>query len=400
MAVHSGQLAQAHSQLAGARSGLAAAQAEQRRLADQLADLTRQRADAAREVQDARHEVAVATAGLKTARHRLALRRSERAAAQVEVTRARARLRVLAVAAYVDGREPPLVSLVSDSRQLNTQGKKQVLFDAVGGHRIAQIHARINELRQAQHRVHLAIDRVNEAEDALGRAIDRLTAGIRHRDAVDGEIADTQNQSRDAAATTVRRLTELQVAQRVVADARVLAAVDGVDFPLVALDAYWRAAHTAPCRLEWWGLAGIARVESGHGTAQGSSLDATGQTTKAIIGIALNGQGAAGLVRDSDGGRLDHDPVFDRAVGPMQFIPSTWARWAADGNGDGRSDPQNIYDVALAAARYLCFGRGDLTNDAGLRSGYFSYNQSAAYVESVLRYARHYQSSVVIPAVR
>jgi membrane-bound lytic murein transglycosylase B len=103
------------------------------------------------------------------------------------------------------------------------------------------------------------------------------------------------------------------------------------------------------------------------------------------------------LIADTDGGSIDGDTTYDRAVGPMQFIPSTWDRWGRDGNDDGVVDPQNIYDAAAAAAAYLCNGRR-LTDDAGLRAGYFSYNQSAVYVERVLGFAHTYAALAIPPA--
>jgi hypothetical protein len=80
----------------------------------------------------------------------------------------------------------------------------------------------------------------------------------------------------------------------------------------------------------------------------------------------------------------------------MQFIPSTWVRWARDGNGDGRADPNNIYDAALAAASYLCHA-GPMTDDAGLLRAFLSYNHSDAYAHEVLGFAKGY-SAIVIPA--
>ncbi len=41
------------------------------------------------------------------------------------------------------------------------------------------------------------------------------------------------------------------------------------------------------------------------------------------------------------------------AVGWMQFLPSTWKRWAVDANGDGIADPYNPVDAIFTAARYL-----------------------------------------------
>ena len=75
----------------------------------------------------------------------------------------------------------------------------------------------------------------------------------------------------------------------------------------------------------------IVRVETRHGTYGGTELSPAGITGERILGIALTGGGGTAHIPDSDGGRLDGDTVYDRAVGPMQFIPSTWARWAEDG---------------------------------------------------------------------
>ncbi|MGK5531415.1 hypothetical protein ACSNOC_12575, partial [Streptomyces sp. URMC 129] len=120
--------------------------------------------------------------------------------------------------------------------------------------------------------------------------------------------------------------------------------------PATVLDAYRRAEATVDettpgCELDWRVLAGIGKVESGH--ARGGAVDADGTTLSPILGPVLNGDGFASI-SDTDGGRWDSDTLFDRAVGPMQFIPSTWARWGADGNGDGVADPNNVYDATLA----------------------------------------------------
>jgi membrane-bound lytic murein transglycosylase B len=82
--------------------------------------------------------------------------------------------------------------------------------------------------------------------------------------------------------------------------------------------------------------------------------------------------------------------VWDRAVGPFQFIPGTWARWKADGNGDRIADPQNIDDAALAAGRYLCAGGRNLADGAGWWSAILSYNNSNTYVQNVFNGADSY----------
>jgi hypothetical protein len=142
-----------------------------------------------------------------------------------------------------------------------------------------------------------------------------------------------------------------------------------------------RLAEEQPrCGLAWYHLAGIGRVESGH--ARGGQADRAGNTVPLILGPVLDGRGFAAIA-DTDRGELDGDPRWDRAVGPMQFIPGTWRRYAADGNGDGIASPHNIFDAALAAGHYLCSGGLDLREPADLNAAVFRYNPSENYVRMV-----------------
>ncbi|MGH3978746.1 MAG: lytic transglycosylase domain-containing protein [Pseudonocardiaceae bacterium] len=171
------------------------------------------------------------------------------------------------------------------------------------------------------------------------------------------------------------------------------AATTGV--PERALWAYGNAhavlAEIQPgCRLTWITLAGVARIESNHGRFRGRTLSADGVPSSPIIGVPLNGAPSVRAIGDTDGGALDGDPVWDRAVGPFQFIPSTWARWRSDGNGDGVGDPQNIDDSALAAARYLCAGGRDIATGEGWLAAVLSYNRSVAYAHDVYTAAASY----------
>lgn len=166
--------------------------------------------------------------------------------------------------------------------------------------------------------------------------------------------------------------------------------------PKTMLDAYRTAAATLRseqpgCHLDWTLLAGIGHIESNH--ARGGYVDGAGNTREPILGPVLNGAGVA-AIPDTDNGRLDGNTQWDRAVGPMQFIPSTWQRYAADGNGDGVSDPHNAYDAALAAGRYLCAGATDLSDPLQLRAAVFGYNHSASYVREVLMWAEAYRTGV------
>ncbi|KGN36651.1 lytic transglycosylase domain-containing protein [Knoellia subterranea] len=173
--------------------------------------------------------------------------------------------------------------------------------------------------------------------------------------------------------------------------------------PAQALAAYQAAerllASADPgCRIDWALLAGIGKVESDHGRWGRNLLDAAGTAVPGIFGIPLNGSGVARIL-DTDGGRYDRDVVFDRAVGPMQFIPGTWKSVGADGNGDGRKDPQNLADAATAAGIYLCSGSGDLTQPGDLTRAVLRYNHSMDYVATVTSIAASYRAGhSVVPA--
>lgn len=166
--------------------------------------------------------------------------------------------------------------------------------------------------------------------------------------------------------------------------------------PEIALRAYrtaeQRTASTRPnCHLSWSLVAAIGRVESNH--ARGGQLDNAGTTVTPILGPQLSG-GSFAAIADTDNGALDGDTEWDRAVGPMQFIPSTWRRNGLDANADGTASPHNIFDAAAAAGRYLCARNRDLSDPAQLREAVFSYNPSQSYVDLVLAWQRAYAAGV------
>jgi hypothetical protein len=112
---------------------------------------------------------------------------------------------------------------------------------------------------------------------------------------------------------------------------------------------YIRAAQTCP-GLPWGVLAGIGQVETDHGRVKAVS--------------------SAG------------------AEGPMQFLPSTWAIYGVDGDGDGKANIFDQADAVYSAARYLCAsggGRPDTLYDA-----IYAYNHSDYYVRTVLSLASQY----------
>jgi len=175
-----------------------------------------------------------------------------------------------------------------------------------------------------------------------------------------------------------------------------VAAVTGI--PARALIAYGNAelelrATQPSCKISWATLAGIGRIESNHGQYGGAVLQADGYPSKPIIGVPLDGSPGVKAIPDTDGGRYDGDPNYDRAVGPMQFIPGTWEKWG------GGYNPQQIDAAVLAAARYLCAGGRDMAGAQGWWSGVLSYNNSVSYAQKVFGLADSYAKAAQVVRV-
>ena len=181
-------------------------------------------------------------------------------------------------------------------------------------------------------------------------------------------------------------------------------ALDSTGIPIRALEAYQRAASLIDpadpaCHIDWALLAAIGRVESDHARFGGNQLDSAGVAQPGIIGIPLDGTNSTARITDTDGGRLDRDTVYDRAVGPMQFIPSTWRVAGSDADGDGVKNPQDMADAAAATAIYLCSGPGDLNRPGDLRGAIMRYNASDSYARTVIAIADAYRHGVsALPA--
>ncbi|MEP6481609.1 MAG: transglycosylase SLT domain-containing protein [Rhodoglobus sp.] len=151
-----------------------------------------------------------------------------------------------------------------------------------------------------------------------------------------------------------------------------------------------RSAEVTPeCGLGWNTLAGIGLIESDHGRHGGSVIRSDFAVQPPIYGPILDG-GDTANIPDTDGGALDGNSEYDRAVGPMQIIPRTWASWPSDGNGDGVPDPQNIADAAVAAANYLCNASKGMDTASGWRAGIASYNAGSQYRADVMAAAQRY----------
>ncbi|WP_072687979.1 lytic transglycosylase domain-containing protein [Rhodococcus marinonascens] len=168
--------------------------------------------------------------------------------------------------------------------------------------------------------------------------------------------------------------------------------------PVVNVAAYQNAERVLAvgqpgCNMYWTLIAGIGRVESTH--AYDGETDHNGDMLVPVLGPLLDGSLAGNsVIPDTDGGALDGDPDYDRAVGPTQFLPETWTRYAADGNGDGVADPQNLFDSALTTGKYLCDGELDVRDPIQAAEAVYRYNNSSAYVANVLAWSAGYASGI------
>jgi len=362
-------------------------------------DLGRQASDAAQVVEADRAGLAAAQDRLAGERAQLDRLRSVEALRRVAFRTERDGLRRLAAAVVAASATDPY-DVFTATKDPTDSSRRQVVKLRSIDQQTARVEGRQKEWAGAQDERRQKTDALSAATSAVDAAGRKLDGSIRayerlvqQQKATDDEIV-RRHGAVDAAAV---RVTDAGNGRRA---ARLTAPVSRVDFPLVALDAYWRAARSAPCPIPWWLLAGVGHTETNHGADDGSDLDASGTASVRIRGIVLDGAfpGTA-AIRDTDGGILDDDPVWERAVGPMQFIPGTWKRWATDGNHDGVADPHNLYDAAGAAARYLCASRLPFTNELGLRGALFSYNASAPYADEVLSAGQRYRSTLGLPDV-
>ncbi|HZD64980.1 MAG TPA: hypothetical protein VE152_02650, partial [Acidimicrobiales bacterium] len=179
----------------------------------------------------------------------------------------------------------------------------------------------------------------------------------------------------------------------------------GLAMPTMVFDAYLTAAgemgRVDPgCHLSWADLAAIGKIESDNAQYHGTRLAADGTAFPAILGPALDGTGGNGAYLVPANVSWDGSGPFERAVGPMQFLPTTWqalARVLPPLPRGVPPNPNNVYAAALGAGRYLCLAAGPrgMTSLQGIKAAYFSYNHSVSYVGHALRNALAYGAPIV-----
>ena len=108
-------------------------------------------------------------------------------------------------------------------------------------------------------------------------------------------------------------------------------------------------------------------------------------------GLSWTVLAAIGEVESGDGANVG--PSSAGALGPMQFLPSTWKTWGIDGFGDtGTPNIMQPYDAVPSAAEYLC-AAGGAQGGQSLYNAIYAYNHASWYVDEVLAIAREYAQS-------
>ncbi len=266
---------------------------------------------------------------------------------------------------------------------------------------------RTHELRG--HTLEEMIERRAIAIAALADAEQALADATAHQLALEAEHIRLLREATTLARSRNELESEARALLPVAADAFALADVPRAHgLTPRAVEAYVNAELTMSeqkpnCRISWRTIAAIGAVEGAHGSYGGRTLQRDAVPDRPIIGLALNGTNTDNFgevvanIADTDRGRWDGDAVHDRAVGPMQFIPETWTRWAGDGDADGVHNPQDLDDAALAAAGYLC-NYGSHRSWETWKAAVFGYNHSPAYVASV-KSAHNQVRRVVLPDI-
>ena len=146
----------------------------------------------------------------------------------------------------------------------------------------------------------------------------------------------------------------------------------------------FRVVHQHASRGASSGSSAIPFIHAQSGPNSFAALRGIWQAAGARYGIPWQVLAAINKVETDFGRNLG--PSSAGAVGWMQFMPSTWARWGLDANGDGIADPNNPTDAIFSAARYLvgCGGQFDIARAV------LCYNHSQAYVSDVLRLAAQF----------
>lgn len=133
------------------------------------------------------------------------------------------------------------------------------------------------------------------------------------------------------------------------------------------------AVSSPECALPWHLLAAVGRLTSDHG--DGGRTDVLG--TLAAPKVAPDGR-----------------------IGPMLLPPAVWQEYAADGNADGATDPQNVFDSTLAAGAWMCSVGGPVRDGDGESRAVALFDSSPGFLADVREWSAKYaKAAQVAPAV-
>lgn len=185
------------------------------------------------------------------------------------------------------------------------------------------------------------------------------------------------------------------------------APVPSTGIPQVVQNAYleaqsYLASSDPSCQLSWADLAAIGQIESGQARWDGTRLASNGETYPPILGPALNGKHGTAALASPSVPLFDGAGPYERAVGPMQLLPTTWLSVAPSLPTGIPNDPNNVYSAAMAAGIYLCRAAGPagMRSPAGLRRAYASYNHSRSYVRHAVSLARRFGATSAVSPLR
>lgn len=241
-------------------------------------------------------------------------------------------------------------------------GQAGLLNSLLGSGDVGDLTARISGVRQVLTAADAtaddaaqqarAVQSVADGQSAAADASVVTAAQITERAAAVSALLAQAQQTLDALSSRAKALTEAENAAKALAAARTAAAAAQsaaigqvrAQVPPAEYARLYRAAAITCPGMDWTLLAAVGQVESGNGRNVGPS--------------------SAG------------------ALGPMQFMPGTFAIYGVDGDGDGRRDPFSPADAIYSAARYLCSGGAG--SPSGVSAALFQYNRAQWYVDLVL----------------
>lgn len=280
-------------------------------------------------------------------------------------------------AASLDGRARDAIAAAAAAQQDKVDARVRALYESGGP---LALYATLidSEDPTALAEQAIVVQHIVAADQATATDVGRLAAQASEATAAAERRAHARiSTERSVAAAAVRVLSLLDEEQRLLTSARAHATsvraaeaalrAQSAAFTVITSDriaamrmmpaspaymALYRSAASAVCPgLSWSVLAAIGQVESGHGR--------------------------------------DTSTSYAGAMGPMQFLPATFAAYAVDGDHDGVASIMDPADAIFTAARYLC-ANGAATGPAALANAIFHYNHADWYVQMVLALAKQY----------